>query len=144
MSKYLSGIDGALYCDGSRVARVRDWSLTGNVEALETTTLADAAKTFMNGVQSYSGQCSVFCYEDNAGVLQSTALVNSVMRVGATPNSLKHRLKLAVNGQAKERAIECDVLITEVGIGASAGDVISANISFVVTGGLVTAGLGVS
>lgn len=143
MSKYLTGIDGTLYCDGAKVGRVSDWSFSGEVDALETTTLGDYARTFASGVQSYSGSCSVFCYEDDLGQLESFALTGDVLRTSATQYNSKHRLKLLVKGQAKDRAIECDVVITSVGVEASAGDVIKAEIEFVVTSGLIAAGLGV-
>lgn len=143
MSKYLTGIDGALYCDGTKVGRVSDWSFSGEVDALETTTLGDYAKTFASGVQSYSGSCSVFCYEDEIGQLESSVLTGDVIRTGATPYDRKHRLKLQVKGQVKNREIECDVVITSVDFEAAAGDVMKADISFVVTGGLIAAGLGV-
>lgn len=143
MSKFLTGIDGALYCDGARIARVRDWSLTGSVDALETTTLADSAKTFASGVQSYSGQCSAFCYENEVGELEAAVMTGDVLRTTATPYDRKHRLKLTVNGQGKDRALECDVVITGVSVGAAAGEAVAANISFVVTGNLLDAGLGV-
>jgi hypothetical protein len=143
MGRYLSGIDGALFCDGTKLGRVSNWSFTGNVDALESTTLGDTARAYVSGVESYSGSCTVFLYEDDAGALQASALTGDVLRTTAKPHGLKHRLKLAVAGQTKERAIECDVVITAVQMQAAAGDVLTAAVDFVVTGNLIGAGLGV-
>lgn len=138
MAKFYSGTDGRLSVDGVVVGKVRDWSFSGTKQALETTTLADNAATYCNGRQSYGGSCEVFYYEDANSQLSPKPLLSDVLRTtAATPNQ-KRRLVLS----AGERKLEFDALITDVEIEASAGDVMSASISFVVSGQLIDASIG--
>ena len=60
--KQFTGIDGALYADGNKVARVSAWSFSASAAVLPTTTLGDYAATAIYGIQSFSGNCSVFYY----------------------------------------------------------------------------------
>lgn len=139
MGNYLTGIDGALYADGVKVGRVKGWEFNGSVAQLETTNLGDTAKTYVNGIQEYSGSCTVYLHEESADALPSNRLTDGVLTTAATPHDKKHRIKLAAGGRLNKREIEADVLITSVQLQASAGDVLTAAISFTVTGGLLGA-----
>jgi hypothetical protein len=138
MAKYYNGTDGSLSVDGVVIGKVRNWSFTGSVDALGTTTLADSAATYRSGRQSYSGSCDVLYYADGQGAVVSKPLLSDVLRTGAVAPSQKRRLVLA----ASARKLEFDAVITNVQIGASAGEVMQASISFVVTGQLVDASMG--
>jgi len=131
MSGYQSGIDGSLSVNGAVVARVNEWRFGFDSGPLATTTLEDVAATYRYGLQSGSGSCSVYCYEDKAGILNAAALTQNAV------NGQTCRLKLGVG----TRALEFDALITSVDIGASAGDVVSASVDFVMTGQLVDSSL---
>ena len=51
MAKQYTGIDGALYADDVRVARVSNWSFSAEADILETTSLGDYARNYVYGVQ---------------------------------------------------------------------------------------------
>lgn len=131
MSGYQSGIDGSLSVNGAVVARVSEWQFSFDSGQLATTTLGDVAATYRYGLQSGSGSCDVFCYEDNAGILNAAALTQNAV------NGQTCRLKLGVG----TRALEFDALITSISMGANAGDVLSASVDFVMTGQLVDSSL---
>ena len=63
MAKQFTGIDGALYADGNKVARVSNWSFNATAAPLNTTTLGDFATTSIYGIQSFTGTCSVYYCE---------------------------------------------------------------------------------
>ena len=75
MAKHYTGIDGALYADGNKVARVSAWTFDGNVASLPTTTLGDYAATSVYGIQSYSGSCTIYYYEKDAGAVEGSLLM---------------------------------------------------------------------
>ncbi len=142
MAKQFTGIDGSLLLDGTKVAKVRDWSLSASADTLETTTLGDFAKTYVYGVQSFSGSCTALYYEDDAGKITAGGLLGDVLRTTATPTQPTHTLELRLDGGASARRVSFSVLLNQVEISASAGGIIEASISFVVTGALTAVALG--
>ena len=60
MAKQFTGIDGALYADGNKVARVSAWTFGATATTLNTTTLGDFAATSIYGIQSFTGSCSLY------------------------------------------------------------------------------------
>ena len=139
MSKQFTGIDGALYADGNKVARVSAWTFTGAAASLPTTTLGDYAATAIYGIQSYSGTCTIYYYETEAGAIDGSALLSDVMRTTQTPTEPTHELVLRYTNGASEHEVQFKCLLNQVAIAASAGDIVSAQISFQVTGPLQTA-----
>jgi hypothetical protein len=138
-NKQYTGIDGALYVNGAKVARVESWNLTGNVDSLETTNLGQYAKTYINGNQSYSGSATIFYYENASNQIEGAALLDDVLRTTQTPNAPATVLKLQLNnGGVAERIIEFTCLISSVDITAQAAQIIQANIQYNVTGPLTT------
>ena len=64
MSKYYSGMDGKLlYAEGAgalaQVAKVRDWQITLQTDALETTTLEKKDRCYTTGLRSATGSATV-------------------------------------------------------------------------------------
>ena len=139
MAKQFTGIDGSLYLDGAKVAKVRNWNLSASADTLETTTLGDFAKTYVYGVQSFSGSCTALYYEDDANKIAASGLLSDVLRTTATPTQPTHVLELRLEGGASPRRVSFSVLLNQVEIAASAGEIIEASISFTVTGALTAA-----
>jgi hypothetical protein len=138
MGKLYSGITGSLSVDGVTIGKVREWSLEGSAEALATTTLGDWAPTYRYGRQQYAGSCVVLYYADENGKVESKPLIGDVLQTGKVPTGLKRRFKLV----AGDRSVEFDALVTDVSMAAGAGDVLSADVSFTVSGPLIEASLG--
>lgn len=139
MAKQYTGIDGALYVDGAKIGKVTEWTLDAEADALETTTLGDFARTYAYGVQGYSGSCTVLYYEDDAGQIDGTALLSDVLRTTATPTTQTHALDLRLNNGSKTRSLAFNALLNNVSITASVGEIITAEVSFTVSGPLTTA-----
>lgn len=138
MGKFYSGIQGSLSVDGVKVGKVRDWSLTGEVEALEATTLDDFARTDLPGRQRYSGNCTLYWYANDEGNVEGSSLINSLLRIDAVDKNVRPRLTLS----SLNLTYELDALVTSIETGAEAGGVMSAAISFLGQGPLIQANPG--
>lgn len=139
MAKHFTGADGALYVGGTRIAKVRNWSITGSVETLNVTRTDDTAAKFIYGRQSYSGSCTALYYEDDASALEMSALLSNIIRTSGTSATATATLLLEL---ASNRQIQATVLFTQADITASTGDIVSVNLSFQVTGNLSVATMG--
>ena len=138
MGKVYTGIEGSLFVDGAKVGKVKSWDLAGSAETLSTTTLGDYAPTYRYGRQAYSGSCTLYYYRNETGVIEGKTLFGALLRTGRIDPEQKYRLRLV----AADRSVEFDALITSFSISATQGDVISADVSFVVSGPLIEASLG--
>lgn len=139
MAKHFTGANGALYVGGTRIAKVRNWSISGSVETLNVTRTDDTAAKFIYGRQSYSGSCTALYYEDDASALEMSALLSNIIRTSGTSATANATLLLEL---ATNRQLQATVLFTQADISASTGDIVSANLSFVVTGNLTVATMG--
>jgi hypothetical protein len=139
MAKHFTGSDGALYVGGTRIAKVRNWSISGSVETLNVTRTDDTASKFIYGRQSYSGSCTALYYEDDASALEMSALLSNIIRTSGTTATATATLLLEL---ASNRQIQATVLFTQADISAATGDIVSVNLSFVVTGNLSVATMG--
>lgn len=124
MDKYYSGKDGALYLQGNQVAKVRSWSISAAMDALETTTLAKTAREYTTGLKSGTGSCVVLYYDD--------APVNLLEQLdqsdpGVFPTC---RLKLAFDS----KYLEFDAVITNANLACTVGEIMQVEISFQVSG----------
>lgn len=139
MAKHFTGSDGALYVGGTRIAKVRNWNISGSVETLNVTRTDDTASKFIYGRQSYSGSCTALYYEDDASALEMSALLSNIIRTTGTTATATATLLLEL---ASNRQIQATVLFTQADISATTGDIVSVNLSFVVTGNLAVATMG--
>jgi hypothetical protein len=137
--KQFTGIDGALYADGNKVARVSAWSFAASAAVLPTTTLGDYAATAVYGVQSFNGNCSIYYYEGDAGAIDGSALMSDVLRTTQTPTEPTHELVLRYENGAAMHEVKFKCLLNAVNIGATAGEIVGAQITYTVTGPLQTA-----
>lgn len=141
MAKQYTGIDGALYADDVKVARVTEWSFSGQADVLETTSLGDFARDYVYGVQSFSGSATVFYYENASNQIEGKSLMSDVIRTTQTPTEPTHVLELRFNNGSKTRNIKFKCALNTVEISAVTGEIIQSQISFTVCGPLVSAAL---
>ena len=139
MAKQFTGIDGSLYADGNRVARVSSWTFAATAASLNTTTLGDFATTAIYGIQSFTGSCSLYYYERDGGSIEGSALMSDVIRTTQTPTEPTHELRLRYDNGARTHEVRFRCLLNSVTIGAAAGEIIAAEVAFQVTGPLTTA-----
>lgn len=138
MAKQFTGIDGALYVDSVKVARVSNWSFTASVDTLEITSLGDYARNYVHGVQSFSGNATLFYYENASNLIEGNALMTDVIRTTQTPTEPTHTMELRFDNGSQARRVVFKCALNQVEISASTGEIIQANVSFTVCGPLTT------
>lgn len=124
MSKYYSGQDGALFLQDAQVAKVKSWSLSAATDALETTTLAEGARTYTTGLKSATGSCTVIYYDD--------APVNLLDQLNQTnPGNLATcKLKLVFD----TKYFEFDAVLTSANLACTVGEIMQVDIAFQMSG----------
>jgi hypothetical protein len=136
MAKVFTGKDGRLLLDGIDQIKVTNWSLTGNLEMLETTSLGDNQRSYTPGVQDFSGSATLLYYNDGTGRNDAALALRKVLRIGGVSegDTVDMRLRL-VEGNTNHD-VRLATYITSVSFGASVGEVSSAQINFQGTGAL--------
>lgn len=134
---FYSGRHGSLIYLGKPVAKVRNWSLTANVELLDTTKVDDFAPTYRPGMKSATGSATLFYYrpawEDQKANTSFVALLQRVLRVGMLDEGDRVELELAVGDTTEDRLL-VDAYLTRAGLGSQAGEVATCDVDFTVTG----------
>lgn len=126
-----SGKDGSLTFENAAIARVRNWSFQGNVDTLETTNLGQDAREYVPGLKSGTGSCTIYYHNDNtslAGVLDNCITTGDPV-AGA----------MLLKWGAKSLAF--NALINSVSFACTTGEVMSADVSFTMTGDYTSASL---
>lgn len=141
MAKVYTGRDGQLLLGGSTVVKVTSWSLQADLETLETTTLGDNVRSYTPGIQSFSGSATVLYYKDDSNNINTTGLLNKLVKTGtsgvSSSDTVTLTLRLADGNDLND--VTMTAYITSATIGASVGEIISAQLSFQATGALTTA-----
>ena len=119
-----SGKDGTLEVNDSAVGKVRSWSLNGSVDTLDVTNLGDEARFYVPGLKSATGSASLIYHDDNTEIQD---VLNNCITNG-TP--LEVRFKLGWG----DKELEFDAYIASAVITCSVGEVMSADISFTMSG----------
>jgi len=127
MAKAFTGKDGKLLIGTTPAGKVVDWSLEGQNEILETTTLNDAYRSFVSGLIGFSGSATLLYYED-AGVNSASTLINKA-RKGEEVTLVLRLVDGSTNKDMKVTA-----LLTSFSVGVAVGDIVKASFSFTVTG----------
>lgn len=141
MAKYYTGRDGKLLIDGTEQVKVTNWSLTGSLEVLETTTLTDSQRSYVPGVQEFSGTATLLYYNDEDGRNDAATALKKILKISgvSSTDTVDMRLRL-VEGNTNHD-IRLTAYITSATYGASVGEVSSAQISFQGTGALTEASI---
>jgi hypothetical protein len=136
MTKAFTGKDGRLLLDGVDQIKVTNWSLTGNLEMLETTSLGDNQRSYCPGVQDFSGSATLLYYNDGTGRNDAALALRKVLRIDGVSqgDTVDMRLRL-VEGNSNHD-VRLATYVTSVSFGASVGEVSSAQINFQGTGAL--------
>lgn len=127
MHKYYSGKDGALFLQDQQVAKVKSWTLSAATDALETTTLAEVARTYTTGLKSATGSCVVLYYED-----APVSLLNQLNQSGPGVNPTC-RLKLGFD----TKYFEFDAVLTSANLACTVGEVMQVDVAFQMSGDFV-------
>ena len=137
MAKAFTGKDGRLLLDEVEQIKVTNWSLTGNLEMLETTSLGDNQRSYCHGVQEFSGSATLLYYSDDAGRNDAALALRKVLRIDGVSSGDTVDMRLRLAEGSTNRTVRLTTYITSVSFGASVGEVSSAQISFQGTGALM-------
>jgi hypothetical protein len=144
MAKVYTGRDGVMQLAGTTLAKVVSFSLSSNLETLETTTLGDGVRSYSPGVTGYSGSATLLYYKDDSNAINTTDLLNKLIKTGTAGVSSSDTVELTfrwVDG-TDNNDIKLTAYITSASLGAATGDITRAEISFQGTGALATATIG--
>lgn len=126
-TKAYTGVDGSFTFAGNDQTRVTAWTLEGSTNVLDKSEVGDTVVTNLVGLRSYSGSATIVYYKNDSGI---TNIANKIFVSGSG----------SVTGQADflwgNRFIKFDAIISSFTISASAGEIVTAEISFVATGDL--------
>ena len=141
MAKVYTGRDGVLQVAGTTVAKVSSFSVQANLETLETTTLSENIRSYVPGVVGYTGSCSLLYYKEDNGSINTTSLLNALVKTGSAGVSSSDTVDLTfrwVDG-TDNNDIKIKAYVSSATMGAATADLVRAEISFIGTGELITA-----
>ena len=122
---FLSGKDGSITCAGNRLAKVASWTLSSQVEALETTSLADTARDYTAGIKSANGSCAIWYYDD-----APESLLSKVVKTGEATDADIVEMTLGFG----PNSVSFKALITNAELAMAVGQVMQAQLQFNVCG----------
>lgn len=135
MAKVYTGRDGRLVINGTTQLKVTNWSMTGSLEILETTTLGDYQRTFTPGVQEFSGTATLLYYNEGGRNDAASALKHVIKTSGVTSSDIVYFKLRLVEGNTNHD-VSFGAYITSATFSASVGEVSAAQISFQGNGAL--------
>jgi hypothetical protein len=136
MAKAYTGRDGRLLIDGLEQVKVTNWSMTGNLETLETTSLGDSQRSYVPGVQEFSGTATLLYYNDGTGRNDAATALKKILKITGVTESETVDMRLRLVDGNTNSDVSFTAYITSASFGASVGEISSAQISFQGTGAL--------
>ena len=140
MANVYTGRDGVMQLAGTTLAKVVNFAFQSDLETLETTTLGDNPRRYTPGVVGYSGSCTLLYYKQDSGSINTTNLLNKLVKTGTTGVLDSDTVQLTfrwVDG-TDNNDIKLDAYITSASIGAQTAELVRADVSFIGTGQLLT------
>lgn len=122
---YYSGKDGTLTYNGTAVAKVSNWSVSSQVDPLETTALTDSDRSFVPGIRSISGSATIFYYDDAA-----VPLLQRIVKTAVVSEADILVIKLGWGS----KFIQGSCVIASAELSCAVGEVMQASIQFQFTG----------
>jgi hypothetical protein len=136
MAKVYTGKDGRLLIDGTEQIKVTNWTLTGSLEMLETTSLGESQRTYTPGIQEFNGSATLLYYNDGTGRNDAAVALKKVLRISGVSDGDTVDMRLRLVEGSTNHDVRLTTYITSVTFGASVGEVSSAQINFQATGAL--------
>jgi len=119
-----SGKDGKLEFDNRAIGRVRSWSIQSTFDTLDVTDLGDDARKYTPGLKGATGSAALIYHDDNTEI---AAVINNCLTTG-TPAIAKMELMWDT------KKIQFNAYVNGVTITCSTGEVMSADISYTMSG----------
>jgi hypothetical protein len=136
MAKVYTGRDGRLVINGVEQIKVTNWSMTGNLETLETTSLGDSQRSYVPGVQEFNGTATLLYYNDGTGRNDAATALKKILKITGVTESETVDMRLRLVDGNTNSDVRFTAYITSASFGASVGEISSAQISFQGTGAL--------
>ena len=136
MAKVYTGRDGRLLLDSTEQIKVTNWTLTGSLEMLETTSLGESQRTYTPGIQEFNGSATLLYYNDGTGRNDAAVALKKVLRISGVSDGDTVDMRLRLVEGSTNHDVRLTTYITSVTFGASVGEVSSAQINFQATGAL--------
>ena len=145
---YFSGQHGSLYIDSVKAAAVTNWSFNYSMSPLSTTTLEDTDNTFISGLRTATGSCSLLYYQEG-NTNSARDLVEKLVKerttgsvAGIAAETQPVTLKLFINdGTTTGKFITVEALLTSAAMSMSVGEVLAADVAFQVNGAPISVDL---
>lgn len=136
MARAYSGRDGQLLLGSTVLAKVTNWSLTADLELLETTTLGDAHRTYAPGIQSFNGSANILYYSQDNDANDAGTLLRKLINTSASgvAESDTSQLTMRIRNGNTNSDVKLTVYITNATFGVAVGEVVSAALSFQAVG----------
>ena len=139
MGTFYTGRTGQLTIGGTKIAKIRDWSIETTVELISTNTVDSTFNSFVPGVAGATGSATVMYYRDDSDDnLDFRQFIGNIMKTDAggvtSDDILVFRLKVD-SGSIDDTGIDhikFDGYITSLGIQVSTGEITTVPISFTV------------
>ena len=141
MAKAYTGRDGSLQLSDVDQVKVRSWSLSADLNLLDTTTLSESVKSYTPGVQSFNGSANLLYYKKDDNKNDASTLLQKLVKKTGVTTSDTVALTLRLADGTSYSDVKMTAYITGVQIGVTTGDVVSTDITFQATGSLTTATL---
>lgn len=134
---YYSGKDGSMSLvdannNETLIAKVSNWSLSAQVDVMETTILNQNDRSFIPGLRTMTGSATIFYYKDpSTGANAPVPLLTHILKttpVNETDDIFKIELAWA------DKAVIGNIIITSAELSLAVGEVMQANIQFQFTG----------
>ena len=126
-----TGQNGSLKFNGQTQVNIRNWSVTTTVDTLETTDLGDRKRKYIPGLESATATATIMYHDDNATLKN---ILDQSIRSNSQSAPVPRKLELKWEG----REIDFSAYITSVTITCAVGDVMTADVSFQMTGDYTT------
>jgi hypothetical protein len=141
MAKVYTGRDGRLLLGSDTLVKVTSWTIQADLETLEITTLGDAQRNYVPGVQSFSGSAALIYYTDVDSTNDASTLLRKIINTTGVTTADVVTLTLRLVDGNTNSDITLNAYITSASIGANVGEICSAQISFQGTGAITTASI---
>jgi hypothetical protein len=134
---YYSGKDGSMSlvaANGTEtlIAKVSSWSLSAQVDVLETTVLNEHDRNFVPGLRTMTGSATIFYYNNpSTGANAPVPLLTHILKttpVNETDDIFKIELAWA------NKHVTGNIIITSAELNCAVGEVMQASIQFQFTG----------
>lgn len=129
----ITGASGALLYNGVKVAKVRQFDLQVNRDALENTCIGQRSRSFIPGLIGASGSATIM-FDRNDG--QASALLNSIFTESDMDATAAIGGFRFIFDEISGKRIEADGLLTSVSASVAVGDIQTAQVSIQLTGNI--------